>query len=137
MSEPPGYGAGAPGDGRPAPNNGLGTAALVLGIIGLVLTVVLFFFPFLGLVLGIVAVVLGYQGRGRARRQEATNGGAALAGIITGAIAVVLAGIIIVIGVLVLQSDEFDNLSDCLEDAGGDEQAEEDCAEEFREELDP
>lgn len=137
MSETPGYGAAPPGDGPPVPRNGLGTAALVLGIVGLAFTLVVFFFPFIGLVLGIAAVVLGVRGRGRARRQEATNGGAALAGIITGAIAVVLSGVIIVIGVLVLQSDEFENLSDCLEDADGDRQAEEDCAEEFREDLDP
>ena len=139
MSEPsespgqPGYGAGEPGYGPPARRNGMGTAALVLGILGLVL----FLLPPVALLLGIAAVVLGILGRRRSKRQEATNGGVALAGIITGALAVVLAGVLITIAVLVSQSDEFDNLSDCLESADGDDQEEEACADEFREQLDP
>src|SRR5688500_13311603 len=74
---PPGYGApqgyGAPpgyGYGQQAqPRNGTGTAALVLGILGLVL----FFVPFLGLILAVVALVLGIVARKKVARNEATN----------------------------------------------------------------
>src|SRR5665213_3215703 len=49
--------------------NGLGTTALVLGVIAVVLswTVVG------GIILGVLAVVFGIVGRGRAKRGEATN----------------------------------------------------------------
>ncbi|QKW52689.1 DUF4190 domain-containing protein [Streptomyces buecherae] len=65
------------------PNNAQGTAALVLGIVGLVL----FFSIVFGIVLGTLAIIFGALGRGKARRGEANNGGAALAGIITGIVA--------------------------------------------------
>lgn len=79
----PGYGwPGMP----PQPNNGMGTASLVLGIMA---TVGFCAWP-LALVMGIVAIVLGALGRGKARRGEATNPGVALAGIICGSASLVL-----------------------------------------------
>jgi len=66
------------------PQNGLGTAAMVLGIVALVL----FFTLVVGVVCGVVAIVFGAIGRGRARRGEATNHGQATAGLVTGTIAV-------------------------------------------------
>jgi hypothetical protein len=44
-----------------------------------------------GFLPGVVAVVLGFLGRQKADRGEATNRGQAMAGIICGAVAVVLA----------------------------------------------
>ena len=86
----PGYGYGWPK--RPA--NGLGVAALVLGIVG----TVLFVTNFLAIVLGTLAIVFGALGRGRAVRGEATNGGQATAGLVLGAVAIVLAvGVVIVL----------------------------------------
>lgn len=76
------YGAGW-GHGVRWPNNAQGTAALVLGIAGLVLC----FSIVPGVVLGILAIVFGALGRGKAQRGEANNGGAALAGLILGVIA--------------------------------------------------
>jgi uncharacterized membrane protein len=75
--------------------NGLGVAALVLGIIALVTcwTVIG------GVVLGVLAVVFGAIGRGRANRGEATNGGAAVAGLVTGLLGIVLAVVLVVVGV--------------------------------------
>ncbi|MEU0148330.1 DUF4190 domain-containing protein [Streptomyces sp. NPDC006288] len=73
----------------PAPANGLGTAAMVLGIIA----VVGFCMWGLGIILGILALIFGIIGRGRARRGEATNGGMALAGIILGSISIVVSAI--------------------------------------------
>ncbi|MEQ8143156.1 DUF4190 domain-containing protein [Streptomyces sp. OP7] len=92
----PGTGwAGAPGahayagwaGGAPLPNNGLGVTAMVLGIIsaaGFCLWPV-------AIVLGVLAVIFGAIGRGRAHRGEATNGGQALAGVICGAVGSALA----------------------------------------------
>ncbi|MFF7973528.1 DUF4190 domain-containing protein [Streptomyces sp. NPDC007905] len=71
------------------PNNGMGTASLVLGILA---SVGFCAWP-LALVMGVLAVILGALGRGKARRGEATNPGVALAGIICGA-----AGIVLVLG---------------------------------------
>ncbi|MEU3964642.1 DUF4190 domain-containing protein [Streptomyces buecherae] len=55
----------------------------MLGIVGLVL----FFSIAFGIVLGALAIIFGALGRGKARRGEANNGGAALAGIIIGIVA--------------------------------------------------
>jgi uncharacterized membrane protein len=55
----------------------------------------------LGLLSGIVAVVLGFLGRQKAERGEATNAGQALAGIITGGVAVLL-GILWIVFTVIL-----------------------------------
>ncbi|MBD0424141.1 DUF4190 domain-containing protein [Streptomyces sp. TRM S81-3] len=81
---PQGY-YGWPGMG-PMPSNGPGTAGLVLGILA---AVVFCLWP-LAIILGILGVVFGAVGRGKARRGEATNPGQALAGIICGAAGIVL-----------------------------------------------
>ena len=73
-----------------APRDGLGLAAFVLGVIGLIL---IFFIPvgFLGSgIVGIIGLILGFLGRGRARRGEATNGRTALWGIILSSLAVAI-----------------------------------------------
>ncbi|MEV6174003.1 hypothetical protein AB0L99_38035 [Streptomyces sp. NPDC051954] len=72
---------------QPAPANGMGTAGLVLGILA---AVVFCLWP-VAIVLGILAVIFGALGRGKARRGEATNPGQALGGIICGAVGIVLA----------------------------------------------
>ncbi|MEU5596039.1 hypothetical protein [Streptomyces sp. NPDC020298] len=82
---PAGPGYGWPGM-QPMPSNGMGTAALSLGI----LAALCFCLWPLAIVLGVLAVIFGGIGRGKARRGEATNGGQALAGIICGAAGIVL-----------------------------------------------
>ncbi len=83
----PGY-TGQPGWG-PAPANGLGVAAMVLGIIA----VVGFCMWGIGVILGILALVFGIIGQGRAKRGEATNGGMALAGVVLGSIAILIGAV--------------------------------------------
>ncbi|MFG2605054.1 DUF4190 domain-containing protein [Streptomyces sp. NPDC048514] len=73
----------------PAPSDGMGTASLVLGILA---SIGFLMWP-VAPILGILAIIFGAIGRGRARRGEATNPGVALAGIICGA-----AGIVLVLG---------------------------------------
>ena len=121
-----------PGGG--APRNGLGLTALVLGIVGLVLAVL--FFP-LGILLGIAAVVLGVLGRKRAARREATNGGQATAGIVTGVIAVVLGGLIaaFVGSFLADNAEEISDLTECIEQAAGDDAAEQACQQRFEDQV--
>ncbi|MFC8199877.1 hypothetical protein ACFUTV_31465 [Streptomyces sp. NPDC057298] len=86
-----GTGPGGPGYGWPGmpmmPSNGLGTAGLVLGIIA---AVGFCLWP-VALACGVLAVIFGAIGRGKARRGEATNPGQALAGIICGAVGIALA----------------------------------------------
>ncbi|MCQ9135565.1 DUF4190 domain-containing protein [Streptomyces sp. IBSBF 2807] len=99
---PPPY-AGAPYGGVPGPygwngagagdGNGMGVAGLALGILAAVLFCV---WP-LAAVLGILGVVFGAVGRRRAGRGEASNPGQALAGVICGAVGLVLA---VAVGVL-------------------------------------
>ncbi|MFF9689885.1 DUF4190 domain-containing protein [Streptomyces sp. NPDC014623] len=83
----PGYGGQPPWG--PAPANGLGIAAMVLGIIA----VVGFCMWGFGIILGILALIFGIIGRGRAKRGEATNGGMALAGIILGSVSIVISAV--------------------------------------------
>ncbi|AEW99175.1 DUF4190 domain-containing protein [Streptantibioticus cattleyicolor] len=72
------------------PRNGLGVAALVVGIVGVFIGFVPFLFWFSG-VLGVLGLVFGLVGVGRARNGTATNKGVAVAGSILGGVAVVMA----------------------------------------------
>jgi heme/copper-type cytochrome/quinol oxidase subunit 2 len=93
--------------------NGLGTAGLVLGILAIVFcwTVVG------GIILGILGLVFGLVGRSRASRNEANNGGAALAGAITGGIGLLLAVIFIIAGIGIANrvSRNIDDYNNCLD----------------------
>lgn len=88
----PGYPGAAPyppyGVAR---SNGFGVTALVLGILSVVGCIT----SVLGIGLGIGAVVFGALGKGKASRGEADNGGMALAGIILGAIGIVLGALML------------------------------------------
>lgn len=148
MSEPPppppgSYPGGPPGGyppplygGYPAmpptgPKNGLGTAALVVAIVGLLScwTVIG------GIALGITAVVLGVIGRGRVKRGEANNGGMATGGIALGALSIV-AGLAFIaiyatLGWAMFQDVGGGDYIDCINRAGSDEAAIQECANDF------
>ena len=84
--------------------------ALVLGILA-----VLFFFVFfpIGFILGVLAIIFGFIGRARANRDPRMGRkGMALAGIILGAITLVLVIVVgIIIGVLISEADNnIDNI---------------------------
>ena len=127
---------GQPAYGQPAfgqapagqAKNGLGVAALVLGVLA-----ALTGFFVIGGLFGVVAVVLGFLGRGRAKRGEATNGGLALAGIILGVIGVLLTAAVIAIGASFLS--EFGNLSECLSSAGQDQAKIDQCGRDFEQDV--
>jgi hypothetical protein len=67
-------------------NNGPGTAGMVLGIIGLVL----FWFPFLGFLLGLLGAIFGGVGISKANKGEANNKGMAVAGLVCGILAMAI-----------------------------------------------
>lgn len=112
----------------PAPKNGLGIAALVIAIIGL-------FTVFGGLVLGTVAVILGFIGWGRAKRGEATNGGVAIAGIVLGFLGVIVSIVAIFLIVSFFTGIGGTDYVECMSRAGSDEQAKQQCAEVFRDRI--
>jgi heme/copper-type cytochrome/quinol oxidase subunit 2 len=80
------------GQRRPQDGNNLGWAALSLAIFGLAL----FWIPMVYPVAGIAAIVLGALGYSRARAGTATNGRAAIAGMVLGIIAVVLPAAVLI-----------------------------------------
>lgn len=119
---------GAPGGQK---KNGLGIAALVLGLLAVVTSFTLVG----GIVLGLAAIVLGVLGRGRAKRGEADNGGMAIAGVVLGAIGLLLSAAFIAAGVALFSSDSGQSLVDCIENAAGDPAAEQQCQQDFAEDL--
>jgi hypothetical protein len=136
-SQDPRYGAPAydpAGYGQQQPvvrRNGLGVAALVLGILALLTSITLVG----GIVLGLVAVVLGVLGRGRVQRREADNGGVATAGIVLGVLGIVVSAAIIALGVSIFQSDSGQKYQDCLGNAGSSRAAAQACADQFGKDL--
>jgi hypothetical protein len=103
--DPLGTGPGGPAGqtaGPVAARNGLATAALVCGIIGMVVAWV----PFLvivGLVLAVLAIVLGIRGVRRSSTLGAGRG-AAITGIVTGGIGVALSVVGVALSIIVYQA---------------------------------
>jgi heme/copper-type cytochrome/quinol oxidase subunit 2 len=109
----------------------LGVAALVIAIIGLV-----FCWSVVGgVILGICAVIIGFVARSRVKRGEATNGGVAIAGIVLGFLAIIVSLIFIPIWIGVFDEVGGTDYVDCLAKAGSDEQAIQQCADQFRDRV--
>ncbi|MBW1601567.1 DUF4190 domain-containing protein [Streptomyces sp. JJ66] len=123
---PGGYGGQGYGGPPPSPKNGFGIAALVLGIIA----VLLFWTAIGGILLGLLAVIFGILGWRRKKRGEATNGGMSIIGLVLGAVAIIGSVIVLIAGIALFSSEEFSNLTDCLQQA--ETQAEiDECEQEF------
>lgn len=114
-----------------SPRNGLGVAALVIGILALVSALSVFG----GIILGIVAVILGFVGRGRVKRGEANNGGVALAGVVLGFLGIIAGLGSIVFWMLVLKDSGVGDYVDCLNKAGSDKVAQRLCESEFQQSV--
>jgi hypothetical protein len=129
---------GHPTAGYPAARprrNGMGVTALVLGVVGLTLVLLLLFSP-LGAFLGLLAVLFGILGLMRANRGEADNRGQAVAGLVTGGIAL-LVGVFLTISIgtwFATHVNDFNNFGRCMEDAVG-SAAREECANQLGREL--
>ena len=113
------------------PKNGLGFAALVLAIIALLCV----WSVFVAVVLGFVAVVVGFFGRGRVKRGTANNGGVAIAGIVLGALAIIVGLAFIAIWTAVWKDVGGGDYIDCMQNAGPDRIQQQRCADQFRENV--
>ncbi|TCK24414.1 DUF4190 domain-containing protein [Pseudonocardia endophytica] len=116
--------------GAPAPRNGLGLSALILGIIA-----ILTCWLVIGGLFGLIAIVLGVLGAGRARRGRATNRGVAITGIVTGALGLVVAIVIVVIGGTAFFSFGGGQAVDCVNQAGGDQAKIQQCAQQMQQQI--
>lgn len=87
-----------PSHRRTEPRNGLGLAAAIVGPIGILFGLVPFT-GFVAVICGLVAVPLALVGRSRYRKKLATNGRTAVAGLVSGVVALALGvwGIVIVV----------------------------------------
>ena len=113
----------------------MGTTALVIGVVALTLVLLLLFSP-LGAFLGLLAVLFGILGLMRANRGEADNRGQAVAGLVTGAIALLL-GIFFTISIgtwFATHVTDFNDFGRCMDKAVG-ATAREDCARKLSNEL--
>lgn len=117
--------------GPTAPKNGLGTAALVIAIVALISSVSVVG----GVLLGIGAVILGFIARGRVKSGEANNGGVALAGIILGIISIIAGLAFIAIWVGLFREVGGGGYIECLQRAGQDSAAVQQCSDEFRQSM--
>lgn len=115
----------------PGPRNQLGTWALVLAMLAL-----LFSWTIIGGVAGgLIAVVLGFAGRGRAARGEADNGPIANAGIGLGALGVIVAVAFVPIWIGFFAKAGMGDYVRCMEQAGTDRTAQTQCENTFRERV--
>jgi hypothetical protein len=96
------------------PKNGLGIASLIIAVIGLIL----FLSVIGGVVLGIVAVVIGFIGQQRVRRGEANNGGVSVAGIVLGFLAIVAGLAAVPIWLYIWNLVGGNDYFNCMEKAG-------------------
>jgi hypothetical protein len=113
------------------PRNGLGIASLIIAIIALVTC----WSVVLGVILGIVAVVIGFAARGRVKRGEANNGGVAIAGLALGFVAIVVSLAFIAVWVAVFKEVGGQDYVDCLRKAGNDSTQIQKCADQFRQHM--
>jgi len=136
-------GHGAYGDEVPPgllrPRNGAGRAALICGIIAFLCTLTFFLVLTVpvALLLGLAAVILGVMGRSRVRRGLATNRGSATLGLVTGLLSLLILAGLAIGGVALFNANkaEFTNLGECLQDAGTNSQAIQDCQNQFKDEI--
>ncbi len=128
---PPDYSGGYQQPQQPKKGAGMAVTALVLGILALLgsFTVVV------GILFGLIAIILGFIASGRAKRGEATGRGMAIFGIITGLLGLIIGIAVIALGVSLLNSDTGKNLRDCLNDAGDNQSAIEQCQRDFQDDL--
>ena len=113
------------------PKNGFGIASLVLAIIALLCV----WSVFVGVILGLVAVVIGILGRARVKRGIANNGGVAVAGIVLGALAIIVGLAFIAIWTAVWKDVGGGDYISCMEKAGSNQVEQQKCSDQFRQNV--
>ena len=111
--------------------SGLAVAALVLGVLALITC-----WTVIGGVLGgLLAIVLGFFALSRVKRGLGGGRGMAITGIVLGALGLVLAVALVSVGLSFLNSDTGQQLQECLQKAGDDMAAQEQCRRELQDDL--
>ena len=131
MSSYPPYDAAPPSYSARPLGAGMAIAALVLGILAVLLcwTVVG------GVLFGLIAVVLGAVASGRAKRRVAAGRGMAIAGIVLGLLGLLLSVALVVIGVSLFNSSGGKTLTECLQNAQGDQTKIDKCRQDFERDV--
>nr|WP_256983240.1 DUF4190 domain-containing protein [Rhodococcus sp. 06-418-1B] len=121
-----------PGQYPPStPKNTLGTVALVAAIIG----VLTFWSVVGGIILGLLAVALGFVARSRVKKGAATNGTVSLVAIILGFVAAALSVALIAFGVSWFSNVGGQEFVDCMNDAGSSQSAQDQCSDRFQQNI--
>jgi hypothetical protein len=113
--------------GRPL-GAGMAITALVLGILAVLLSWAIIG----GIVLGLVAIVLGVVAARRARRGLAGGRGMAIAGVVLGIVGLLINVGLIGLSVSLLNSSDFKSFRQCMQDANGDRAKIQHCQAEFK-----
>jgi hypothetical protein len=113
------------------PRNGFGIASLVLAVVALLSV----WSVFAGVILGLVAVAIGFLGRGRVKRGIANNGGVAIAGIVLGTLAVVVGLAFIAVWAMIWKEASGGDYISCMEKAGSNQVQQQQCADQFRQNV--
>lgn len=125
------YGGSQYGDQPPPkPGTGFAVASLVTGIIALIVSITIVG----GLLFGLVALVLGIVALGRAKRGGGGRG-MAITGIVLGVLGALVAIGLIVAAVLFATSDAGQSLQECIDAAGTDQAAVEQCQRDLQDSL--
>lgn len=111
--------------------SGLSITALVLGVLALIT----FWTVIGGILLGLAAIIVGLLALIRVKQGRGGGRAMAIIGIVTGALGLLVAIGLIVLGASILNSDSGQNLRDCLEQAGDDQAAQGQCELDFQDEL--
>lgn len=110
---------------------GMAIAALVLGALALLTCWTILG----GILLGVAALVVGLVAVSRARKGAGGGKGLAIAGIVLGVLGAVLSGALLAFGLSFLGSEEAQDLQECLQQAGDDQSAVEQCQRDFEGDL--
>jgi hypothetical protein len=113
------------------PRNGYGIAALSLGLLALLLSWTIAG----GIIFGILALIFGLLGRARAKRDESTNGGVAVAGVVLGIIGLIIGIGLLAVGVSLLNSPAGRNYQQCIQQSDGDPVKFEQCTSDFSNQI--
>ena len=112
----------------PQQNNGVALAAMILGILSLL--GLLFLFP--GLILGVIALILGIVGMKKANSiiGPGSRKGMAISGIVMGAIATILSALMLIFGISLAKQLLDDGVMEACEQFQGDNEQYTTCIEE-------
>lgn len=116
---------------QPKKGKGLAVAALIVGVLALLSSVTIIG----GILLGLIGLVLGFVASGKAKRGQADGRGMAIFGIVLSVLGILVSILIVVGAVTFLNSESGQNLQDCIEQAGQDQAALDQCNRDFSDEL--